>query len=101
MAYHSADFDNALAVAAGDDAMLEAELRLAFAASLARQIDLLGRARCDANWYQTAERIHSLAASFHVVELIELAEQANKAAPGDPQILRHLSAFSRNFSGMQ
>lgn len=100
MAYHSAEFDSALAIAAGQDAALKAELRAAFAASLAQQIDLFRRARCDANWYQTADRLHGLAASFHVTELMALAQVARESAPGEPAVLRQLSEFASDFGAL-
>ena len=42
MAHEAADFDATLAAAAGEDLALLAELRAAFAESLAQQVDLLG-----------------------------------------------------------
>ena len=82
MAYEASALDATLAAAAGDDPQLFAELRGAFAESLARQIDLLGRARCDGNWHVAAMRLKGLAASFHADPLIVLAEEALEAAPG-------------------
>ena len=58
--------------------------------SAARQIDLLGRARCDANWQLAAWRLKGLAASFGLTALMALAEDAAQAAPGDPAVLRQL-----------
>jgi hypothetical protein len=49
-----------------------------------RQLDLLGRARCDANWAIAAAR-PSIAASFGVAGLIVLADEALEGAPGDPR----------------
>ena len=43
-------FNTALTAAAGDDPALIAELRAAFIESATRQVDLLSRSRCDANW---------------------------------------------------
>lgn len=87
MAYHSQSFDTALGAAAGGDAALEAELRRALAASVMRQADLMRRARCDANWRVASERLRGIAASFHVAELIELADRAIAGAPGDPGVV--------------
>lgn len=92
MAYHSAEFDTALARAAGDDPAMMAELRTAFAESAARQLDLLRRARCDANWEVAAERLHAIAASFHAAELMALASEARDGVPGEPTVLRRLGA---------
>lgn len=93
MAYEVGALDATLSAAAGEDAALFAELRQAFVESLARQVDLLGRARCDGNWQITAMRIKGLAASFHADALMELAEEALQAAPGDPLAVRKIKAF--------
>jgi HPt (histidine-containing phosphotransfer) domain-containing protein len=93
MAYESGALDATLAAAAGDDPQLLAELRRAFVDSLSRQIDLLGRSRCDGNWQMAAMRIKGLAASFHAEPLTDLAELALDAAPGDPVIVRRLQSY--------
>ena len=64
MAYESGALDATLAAAAGDDEVLLGELRRAFIESLARQVDLLSRARCDGNWQMAAMRLKGLAVSF-------------------------------------
>lgn len=94
MAYESASFDANIAAAAGDDPALLAELRAVFADSVEQQCDLLSRARCDANWRVAAQRIRSLAASFHAAELVDLAEEAIDGAPGDPVVLRKMRLFA-------
>ena len=94
MSYESGSFDSTLAAAAGDDAALFAELRGVFVESLLRQIDLLGRSRCDANWQFAAMRLKALAASFQVLPLMALAEEALEGAPGDPLVLRRLNALA-------
>ncbi|MFM6949468.1 MAG: Hpt domain-containing protein [Novosphingobium sp.] len=93
MAYEVGSLDATLSAAAGADAQLFAELRQAFVDSLARQVDLLGRARCDGNWQITAMRIKGLAASFHADALIGLADEALDAAPGDPLAVRRIKGF--------
>lgn len=98
MVYEVGALDATLAAAAGDDALLFAELRMAFVESLARQVDLLGRARCDGNWQITAMRIKGLAASFHAEALMLLAEEALEAAPGDPAVVRRIKAFLDDYS---
>lgn len=98
MAFEAGALDETLAAAAGDDPALLMELRAAFAESLARHIDLLQRSRCDANWEMAALRIRGLAASFQVQPLIDLAEAALSAAPGEPTALRDLRAFYAEFS---
>jgi hypothetical protein len=98
MAYEAGALDATIAAAAGDDPMLFAELRLAFVDSLARQIDLLKRSRCDGNWQVSAMRIKGLAASFNAEGLIDLAEHALETAPGDPAVVRRLQAFLDDFN---
>lgn len=91
MAMDYGAFDTSLTAAAGDDPALMAELRRAFLESAKRQIDLLGRSRCDANWQYCCYRLKGLAASFGVSGIITLADEACAGAPGDPVIVRKLS----------
>ena len=97
MLYENGAFDATLAAAAGDDSVLYAELRAAFVTSLTRQIDLLKRSRCDANWDVTAMRLKGLAASFHASDLIILADEAVNSAPGEPTVIRKIDAFLADF----
>ena len=97
MLYENGALDANLAAAAGDDAALLAELRGAFVDSLTRQIDLLKRSRCDANWDVAAMRLKGLAASFHAGELINLADEAVNSAPGEPTIIRKIEEFLADF----
>lgn len=90
MAYESGPFDNALAIAAGADFALIAELRLAFLESASRQLDLLRRSRCDANWQMAATRLQGIASSFHDALLESYARDALAGAPGDPLVLRRI-----------
>lgn len=92
MSYDPGALHAALSAAVGQDSALIADLRVAFMESAARQLDLLGRARCDANWQLAAWRLKGLAASFGVTALIALADEAAQAAPGDPRVLRQLHA---------
>ncbi len=98
MAYESGSLDATIAAAAGSDTALIVELREAFFESVAKQVDLLGRARCDGNWRISAMRIKGLAASFHCEQLLALAEDALEAAPGEPTIVRALQRFVDDFS---
>lgn len=91
MAYLGDAIDAHLAAATGDDPALFRELRAAFVESARRQLDLLGRARCDGNWEMAAMRLGSLAATFHAADLVTLAEQARQSAPGDPAIQRRIA----------
>lgn len=88
MAYEFGAIDVALAAAAGNDGSLAAELRMIFLQSALQQADLLGRARCDANWRQAGQRLQGLAASFGALGLLTAAEFALASAPGDPVALR-------------
>lgn len=90
MAYEGETLDATLAVAAGNDPALFIELRRAFVESAERQLDLLGRARCDGNWQVSALRLKGLAASFHVAPLMALADEAVDAVPGEPGVLRRI-----------
>ena len=82
MAYDPGALNASLAAAVGSDAALMAELKAAFVESAARQLDLLGRSRCDANWEIAAARLKSIAASFGVAGLIALADEALRGRPG-------------------
>jgi hypothetical protein len=97
MAFATFELDATIAAAAGEDPELLGELRAVFADSLARQIDLLRRARCDGNWNVAAMRLKSLGASFHAPQLVRLAELALASAPGEPVVIRELEQFAGEF----
>ena len=84
MAYDPGALNASLAAAVGNDGALMAELKVAFVESAARQLDLLGRSRCDANWQIAAARLKSIAASFGAAGLIELADEALDRRPRRP-----------------
>jgi hypothetical protein len=65
-----------------------------FSESLARQIDLLRRARCDGNWNVAAMRLKGLGASFNAPDLVRLADRALDSAPGEPVVIRDLERFA-------
>ncbi len=98
MVYDPGALNASLAAAVGSDPELMAELRAAFLESATRQIDLMGRARCDANWEIAASRVKSLAASFGAVGLGAIADEALTGAPGDPVVLRKLRAAIEDFA---
>jgi HPt (histidine-containing phosphotransfer) domain-containing protein len=98
MAYDPGALNASLAAAVGSDPLLMAELRGAFVESAARQLDLMGRSRCDANWQIAASRLKSVAASFGAVGLLALADEALDGAPGDPVVLRKLGAAIDDFA---
>lgn len=91
MAYDPGTLEAALSAAVGSDPALIAELRRAFLESAERQLDLLNRARCDANWTMAALRLKGLCASFGVNNVMNLADEALESAPGDPVILRRIA----------
>jgi len=90
MNHDAGALSSALAAAVGDDIALKAELRAAFLDGSARLADMLARARCDANWHGAALRLKGLAASFGAIALMNAAEEAHAAAPGDPVAVRHV-----------
>jgi HPt (histidine-containing phosphotransfer) domain-containing protein len=98
MVYDPGALNASLAAAAGHDTALMAELRVAFVESATRQVDLMGRARCDANWHLAASRLKSLAASFGAVGLMAIADEALDGAPGDPVVLRKLNLAIEDFA---
>jgi len=98
MAYDPGALNASLAAAVGNDPGLMAELRAAFIESASRQTDLMGRARCDANWQFAASRLKSLAGSFGALNLLELADEALTGAPGDPVVLRRLRSAIDDFA---
>ncbi|HYW15074.1 MAG TPA: Hpt domain-containing protein [Allosphingosinicella sp.] len=98
MVYDPGALNASLAAAVGSDPELMRELRAAFLESAARQTDLMGRSRCDANWSIAASRLKSVAASFGVTGLVALADEALEGAPGDPVVLRKLSAAIADFA---
>ena len=98
MAFDPGALNASLAAAVGSDPQLMAELKTAFIDSVARQLDLLGRARCDANWAIAGARLKSIAASFGAIGLIALADEAQQGAPGDPVVLRKIAAALDEFA---
>ena len=98
MAFDPGALNASLAAAVCSDPELMAELKTAFVESVSRQLDLLGRARCDANWEIAAARLKSIAASFGALGLIALADEAMAGAPGDPVVLRKIAAALDEFA---
>jgi len=98
MVYDPGALNASLSAAVGYDPDLVAQLRADFLESVARQTDLMSRARCDANWQIAASRLKSLAASFAATELLELADEALDGAPGDPVVLRKLRQVVEGFA---
>lgn len=99
MAFDPGTLSSALAVAAGEDRVLIDELRSAFLESARHHVDLLGRSRCDANWHHAAGRLKGLAASFGMGELVQLADEAESGAPGDPVVQRRIATAIAGLAG--
>ena len=98
MAYDPGALNASLAAAVGNDSALLLELRQAFIDSTRRQLDLMRRARCDANWTIAGSRLKSVAASFGAAGLAALADEALGGAPGDPVVLRRIGAAIEDFA---
>ena len=93
MAFDTGTLSSALSVAAGhEDGALIAELRTAFLDSARHHADLLKRSRCDANWRLAAGRLKGLAASFGIMDLFALADEAEAGAPSDPVVQRKIAS---------
>lgn len=90
MSFDSGSLDHTLHAVVGDDPALALDLRNAFSQSARDLADLMRRARCDANWCVAALRLKGLSATFGVIPLIRLAEDAMAGVPGDPAILRQI-----------
>jgi len=99
MAFDSGAMIASLAAAVGHDRALMDELREAFLESADRQLDLMRRSRCDANWVIAASRLKSVAASFNAGALVALADEALDGAPGDPVVLRKIGQALEAFGG--
>ena len=91
MSFDSGPLDRYLSAAFGDDPAMAMDLRSAFTGGARDLADLMRRARCDANWEMAALRLKGLAATFWIIPLIELAEEAMAGAPGDPAVLREIN----------
>jgi HPt (histidine-containing phosphotransfer) domain-containing protein len=94
MSFDSGPLDRYLHSALGEDHAAAAELQAIFLQSVEDLVDLMQRARCDANWMMAALRLKSLAATFGVVPLIQLAETAMAGVPGDPAVVRAIRAVA-------
>lgn len=99
MAYDPGALDKTLAAAAGDDPSLVAELRSAFFESAQRQVSALHNAVNDQQWQVAAWRLKGLAASFGVVDLMDLANRAGEGVPFDKALLQRIDKALAGFSG--
>jgi histidine phosphotransfer protein HptB len=90
MAYDPGALEAALAAAVGDEPSLIAELRVAFFASAEAHIEALRGATALDDWRNAGTRLHSLAASFGALRLMDAATEASRAARIDPAQLRKI-----------
>ncbi len=90
MAYDPGALEAALAAAVGDEPGLIAELRVAFFASADAHIVALTCAGTIGEWRAAATRLHSLAASFGALRLMDVATLAAEAQRIDPALLRKI-----------
>ena len=90
MAYDPGALEAALAAAVGDEPSLIAELRGAFLASATGHLAALSRAGSVQEWRSAATRLHSLAASFGAIRLMDVATQAAQSDGIDPALLRRI-----------
>lgn len=90
MAFDPGAISSNLAAAVGDEPMLIAELKLAFAESAERILAALQGAEDRDSWTAAASRLKGLTASFGAVSLMALAEQALAAGRPDPVVLRKI-----------
>ena len=90
MSFNAGNITATLADAVGDDDALAEDLKQAFMDSAHRHVDMMTRARCDANWQISAWRLKGLSATFGISELIILAERAGNGVPGDPSVIRQI-----------
>jgi HPt (histidine-containing phosphotransfer) domain-containing protein len=90
MAYDPGAIDATLAAALGEDALLIAELRVAFVDSATRAVAALRAAHDDAAWREAALRLKGLAASFGAVRLMEIAGNAAESPAHAPQLVERI-----------
>lgn len=90
MSFNAGNITATLADAVGNDDGLAEDLKQAFIDSAGRHLDMMTRARCDANWQISAWRLKGLSATFGMAQLIDLAEVAGSGVPGDPAVIREI-----------
>ena len=90
MAYDPGALEAALAAVVGDEPVLVAELRRAFFQSAAVHLAALRSAKIPADWQTAATRMHSLAASFGALRLMDAASAAVQGPTLDLPTLRRI-----------
>lgn len=90
MAYDPGAIDTTLAAAVGDEPVLIAELRIAFAESAERALTAMTLASGVEEWRAAAWRLRGLAASFGAVRLMALATSVAEGDPRDQDGLKKL-----------
>ena len=90
MAYDPGALEAALSAAVGDDIALVDELRSMFLQRAWEHFQLMADAQSPAAWRDAAMRLHSLAASFGAVRVMEASSIAIRATAADPKLLRKI-----------
>lgn len=80
----------ALAAVVGDEPALIAELRQAFFASANTHTSNLAAAKSPEEWRAAANRLHSLAASFGALRLVNVAIEALRISEDDGTMVRKI-----------
>jgi len=80
----------ALAAVVGDEPTLIAELRQAFFASANAYTSTLAAAKSPEEWRAAANRLHSLAASFGALRLVDVASEALRTSENDAAMVRKI-----------
>ncbi len=90
MAYNPGALEAVLAAAVGAESSIVDELRAAFFASAQDRFSALRAARQANDWCAAAGRLKSLAASFGALRLLDAANFALAAAPGNLQAIARI-----------
>jgi HPt (histidine-containing phosphotransfer) domain-containing protein len=90
MAYDPGALEAALAAAVGDEPGLIAELRDAFFERARVHVTALRHAATLDDWHAAAARLHSLAASFGALRLMDVATDAAQASKIESLQLRKI-----------
>lgn len=87
MVYDPGALEAALAAVVGDEPVLIAELRGAYFDSAKVHVEAMRSATSLADWRASAERLHSLSASFGALRVMDAAQAAARSSGIDDEIL--------------
>lgn len=90
MFVYPGDLEAALAAVVGNEPTLIAELRQAFFASANAHTSTLAAAKSPTEWRAAANRLHSLAASFGALRLVNVAREALRTSENDAAMVRKI-----------